>query len=142
MSVPELFERWSDGSRVQIKMSSPLPRHFDLRLIARAFGPNSQLPFTMRIGNEVQTFRLSSSITEVTLPFTTDGSAQIITIEIPQPTSPKELGKGNDGRLLGIALMQMSVEDCGKFISELKRLPCRFRPLDRQTATEQNHTRR
>ena len=110
VSVPQLFERWSDGSRVQIKMASPLPRRFDLRLVARAFGPNSQLPFTMRVGDEVQTFRLSSSITQVSLPFATDGSARTITIEIPQPTSPKQLGESNDNRLLGIALVQMSIE--------------------------------
>jgi phosphoglycerol transferase len=109
-SVPELFGRWSEGKEVQIKMSSALPRRFDLRLMARAFGPNAQLPFTMQIGGETQTFRLSSDITVVTLPFTTDGKTRTITIEVPQPTSPRQLGQGNDERLLGIALMQMSIE--------------------------------
>ena len=110
VSVPQFFGRWSDGKRVQIKMSSPLPRHFNLYLVARAFGPNSRLPFTMRIGNETQIFRLSSSSTEITLPFTTDGNARTITIEIPQPTSPRQLGQSSDDRLLGIALMQMTIE--------------------------------
>ena len=79
--------------------------------MARAFGPNAQLPFTMRIGKETQTFRLASDITVVTpLPFTTDGSVRTITIEIPQPTSPRQLGQGNDDRQLGIALMQLTIE--------------------------------
>ncbi len=110
VSVPELFGRWSNGKQIQIKMSSPLPRRFDLRLMARAFGPNTQLPFTMRIGNESKTFRLPSSMSEVTLPFTTDGNARTISIEIPQPTSHRQLGQGNDDRQLGIALVQMSIE--------------------------------
>jgi phosphoglycerol transferase len=109
-SVPELFGRWSDGKQVQIKMSSPLPRRFDLRLMARAFGPNEQLPFTMRIGDESKTFRLPSSLGEVTLPFTTDGNTRTITIEVPQPTSRRQLGQGKDDRQLGIALVQMSIE--------------------------------
>jgi len=118
-SVSELFGRWSDGRKVQIDMSSPLPRRFNLRLTARAFGPNAGLPFTMRIGEESRTFRLSTSVGEVTLPFMTDGNARTITIEVPQPASPRQLGQGNDDRRLGIALSRMSiVADAGNFSAD------------------------
>ncbi len=93
LSVPQLFGRWSDSREVQIEMWSALPRSFDLKLNAFAFGPNTQLPFTIRIGQQTRTFRLSSSPSDVSLSFTTDGEERLITIEIPQPTSPKQLGR-------------------------------------------------
>jgi len=109
LSVPQPFGRWSDGREVQIEMSSALPRTFDLHLTAGAFGPNAQLPFSIRIGDEAKTFRVSSSPSDVSFSFKTDGHEKLITIEIPQPTSPKQLGMNDDGRLLGIALSQMSI---------------------------------
>jgi hypothetical protein len=33
-----------------------------------------------------------------------------MTIRVPQPTSPREVGAGEDGRLLGIALYRMQIE--------------------------------
>ncbi len=109
LSVPQLFGRWSDSREVQIEMWSPLPRSFDLKLKAYAFGPNTQLPFTVRIGQQTRTFRLSSSPGYISLPFTTDGSEKLITIEVPQPTSPRELGLSSDSRTLGIALTEASI---------------------------------
>ncbi len=114
LSVSQLFGRWSDSREVQIEMFSPLPRRFDLHLIAKAFGPNTQLPFSIRIGDEAQTFRLSSSPSDVSIPFNTSGDEKLITIEVPQPTSPKQLGLGSDSRPLGIALTQMTIVARGK----------------------------
>jgi phosphoglycerol transferase len=127
LAGPESFGQWSDRREIQIKMLSPLPRRFDLTLTAKAFGPNAQLPLSIRIGDQAQTFRLSSWVAVVTLPFTTDGNARTITIEVPQPTSPRQLGLGADDRQLGIALLQMNIDtiaddaSAGKEASEMNR---------------------
>ncbi len=109
VSGPEPFGRWSDGAQVQLQMSSRLPRKFDLHLKANAFGPNTELPFSIQIGGETKTFRLSSEPTDVDFSFTTDGTDRLITINVPKPTSPKQLGINSDERTLGIALRQMSI---------------------------------
>jgi phosphoglycerol transferase len=105
----EPFGRWSDGNEVKIEMASALPRSFDLDLSANAFGPNVSLPFSIRIGTETRTFHLSSLPGDVAFTFVTDGNVKVITIQVPQPTSPKELGLSDDDRLLGIALRQMTL---------------------------------
>ena len=92
-----------------MEMSWPLPRSFDLHLRASAFGPNTELPFSIRIGHETKNFRLSSAETEVSFAFTTDGTDTLITIGVPKPTSPAQLGLSGDDRLLGLALRQISI---------------------------------
>ena len=109
MSVPEEIGRWSDAKEVEIDMASPLPKRFELKLTASAYGPNAELPFVMRIGNAEQSFRLPASPAPVSLEFSTSGNERRITIEVPQPTSPKELGVSEDTRHLGILLKEMSI---------------------------------
>jgi phosphoglycerol transferase len=109
LSVPQPLGRWSDSREVQIEMFSALPPKFDLHLTARAFGPNCQLPFSIRIGHQTKTFRLASSPSDVSFSFTTDGNEKLIMIEVPQPTSPKQLGMSSDNRRLGIALTKISI---------------------------------
>jgi phosphoglycerol transferase len=109
VSGQEDFGRWSDSAEVKLEMSWPLPRSFELHLRASAFGPNADLPFSIRIGSETRTFRLSSAETELSFAFTTDGTDTLITIGVPKPTSPAQLGVSGDDRLLGIALRQISI---------------------------------
>jgi len=109
LSVAQPFGRWSDSRAVQVELFQSLPRWFDLCLTASAFGPNVQLPFEIGIGDESKVFRLSSTPSEVCLPFNTAGGETTITITVPQPTSPKQLGMGSDDRLLGIALTKMKI---------------------------------
>jgi phosphoglycerol transferase len=109
LSVSQPFGRWSDSRVVQIELFRPLPRWFDLCLTASAFGPNVQLPFEIGIGGEDKVFRLSSTPSEICLPFNTSGGEILITIGVPQPISPKQLGVGSDDRMLGIALTKMKI---------------------------------
>ena len=108
-SVAQPFGRWSDGRAVQIELFRSLPRWFDLCLTASAFGPNVHLPFEIGVGDESKIFRLASTPSEVCLPFNTSGGETTITIAVPQPTSPKQLGMGSDERMLGIALTKMKI---------------------------------
>ena len=109
LSVFQPFGRWSDSRVAQIELFRPLPRWFDLCLTASAFGPNVQLPFEIGIGNDSKVFRLSSTPSEICVPFNTSGGETLVTIAVPQPISPKQLGMGSDDRMLGIALMKMKV---------------------------------
>ena len=109
LSVAQPFGRWSDSRAVQIELFEPLPRWFDLCLTAYAFGPNVQLPFEIGIGDEGKAFRLSSTPSEVCISFNTSGGERVITISVPQPTSPKQLGMDNDDRMLGIALTKIKI---------------------------------
>jgi phosphoglycerol transferase len=109
LSVAQPFGRWSDSRAVKIDLFEPLPRWFDLCLTASAFGPNVQQPFEIGIGDEAKVFRLPSTPSEVCLPFNTSGGESTIAIEVPQPTSPKQLGMGSDERMLGIALTKIKI---------------------------------
>lgn len=109
LSQPAAFGRWSVGPEVKIEMVSPLPRRFTVRLKAFAFGPNAERPFILRIGSEAQTFRVSSAPGDVSLACQSDGSERTITLQVPAPSSPKQLGLSTDDRLLGIGLMQMTI---------------------------------
>jgi phosphoglycerol transferase len=109
LSPPAAFGRWSVGPEVKIEMVSPLPQRFTLRLKAFAFGPNAERPFILRIGSEAKTIRLSSAPGDVSLAYQTDGSERAITIQVPAPTSPQQLGLSTDDRPLGIGLMQMTI---------------------------------
>jgi phosphoglycerol transferase len=109
LSVPELIGRWSDAKQVEIEMSSPLPRSFQLKLTAGAFGPNVNLPFVVRIGSAVQSIRLSGTMADLSLPFVTDGNQRIITIEVPKPTAPIDIGFNRDTRHIGILLRDMTI---------------------------------
>jgi phosphoglycerol transferase len=113
LSTPGSWGTWSNAKEVLLEFASPLPKDFDIHLKAFAFGPNAGQEFLVRIGDLVQAFRLSGAEQDVTLSFKTDGTEKCVIIEVPNPTSPKSLGLGDDGRLLGIALAEMSIEPTG-----------------------------
>ena len=69
----------------------------------------SSCPSRLELAMKAKVFRLSSTPSEVCLPFNTAGGETTITITVPQPTSPKQLGMGSDDRLLGIALTKMKI---------------------------------
>jgi len=46
----------------------------------------------------------------VSVPIVTDGTAKVISFDIPDPKSPKELGESEDARRLGLALVSLKVE--------------------------------
>jgi phosphoglycerol transferase len=109
LSGPEPWGRWSDKREVVLEFASPLPAAFSLRLDAAAFGPNVGKPFVVRLGKQERTITLPEKHGEVVIDF--DGEAgQVMTIEVPQPTSPRDIGAGDDARTLGIALYRMQIE--------------------------------
>lgn len=109
LSGPEPWGRWSDKRQVVLEFASPLPPAFTLRMDAAAFGPNVGKPFVIRLGKQERTVLLPEKHGEVAVEF--DGNAeQVMTIEVPHPISPREVGAGEDARQLGIALYRMQIE--------------------------------
>lgn len=105
--------RWSDANllpTVTIQYLEPLPAAFDLTLTARAFGKNSQQPFTLKVGDVTQKITLGNTDSTVKVHFSNPSQAR--TIEI-LPPSPEETAEGAiDGfaaRKLGIGLVSLQV---------------------------------
>jgi phosphoglycerol transferase len=109
LAGPESWGRWSDGARVVLHLAKPLPRQAIVILTAHAFGPNVGLPFTLRAGSQAAQFTLGAAPREVGLRFDTDGSVRTLTLEVPRPTAPFDLGLSPDRRKLGIALAGIEV---------------------------------
>lgn len=104
LSGAEPWGRWSEGPQVMLEFEAPLPPAFTLRLDAGAFGPNAEHPFTFRLGNQERQVQIGAEHGMIDIPFDQVGDARTLTITVPRPTSPAELGLGADPRKLGISL--------------------------------------
>lgn len=111
LSGAEPWGRWSDAKKVVLRFNRPLPKQALIILTARGFGPNANLPFVLQAGDTERTFRVGPTLQEVGLRVSTDGSQQSLTIVVPQPTSPEDLGGHGDPRKLGIGLAEISIAD-------------------------------
>ncbi|WP_034943299.1 phosphatidylglycerol--membrane-oligosaccharide glycerophosphotransferase [Erwinia oleae] len=105
--------RWSDANllpAVNIEYLEPLPAEFDLVLTARAFGANSQRPFTIKVGSETQQVMLSEHDSEVKVHFANPSRARVITLLPPSPIETTEGAiDGFAARRLGIGLVSLKV---------------------------------
>lgn len=114
LSAFEDWGRWSDGDTVTLTFDQPLPRELLLRLDVAAFGPNAGLDFQVSVGGQTLPLRAGDQHGLRELRFATDGKANAITIKVPQPTSPQQLGMGGDNRKLGLGLYSLTVIDAAK----------------------------
>jgi phosphoglycerol transferase len=105
----EEFGRWSNAKQVVLHFNAPLPEHAYIVFKGWAYGDNSELPFTLRIGGSSAQFRVSGSPQEIGLRMETDGKQRSLTIEVPHPVSPQENGDPRDPRKLGIALEEIEI---------------------------------
>lgn len=111
LSGIEDWGRWSEGPRAVLEFTRPLPRRLLLRLDVAAYGPNAEHDFQVTIDGRTVPLRAPAEHGVVELRFTTGGQARRISIDIPRPTSPQDLGYGGDQRKLGIGLYRMEVID-------------------------------
>ncbi|MFC0253442.1 DUF7024 domain-containing protein [Massilia consociata] len=110
LSNVESWGRWSEGSRVVLHFSRPLPQRLVVVLRAGAFGANTGLPFVLRAGTAETRFRLGWEPREVVLQLDTDGRQQTLVIDVPEPQRPSDLENSVDTRLLGISLEGLRIE--------------------------------
>ena len=97
---------WSDGYRVEIRFSHPLPEAFDLVINARTIRAE---PVEVIVGDQHREFRLPVP-GEVSLSFSTDGNQRSILFEIPWAKTFRELGIINmDPRRLGIGFRSIRI---------------------------------
>jgi phosphoglycerol transferase len=110
LSSAEQWGIWSDGKQVTFKFASPLPAHVKLRLWAKTYGPNVGQNFVARIGDQMSSFSLDNDVKQKQLELDNPHGLDSITFVVPKPTSPSELGQGNDPRKLGMGLVGMEIE--------------------------------
>ena len=92
-----------------LEMSPIGERHRRVIVLLTEWAGDATAQLRDRLGVQVQNpLRLPAEQSEITMPFTTDGEQRIITIAVPQPTSPQEIGPSSDTRKLGIALSRMT----------------------------------
>lgn len=108
LSGPEPWGTWSDGKRVALEFSNPLPREFTLILKGHTIG-NTDQPSTIMVGHQQREIRLPSP-QELALAFSTDGSVHTINFDIPWARPLKELGiVSEDTRRLGIGFVSIRI---------------------------------
>lgn len=107
----EHWGSWSNAKHVTLRFARPLPQHLAVFINGRAFGPNVGKDFVLSVGGEARSFRMPASEQEVFLQLPTDGKQHELTIEVPAPTTPLEVGAGNDKRALGIGLISLEIAE-------------------------------
>lgn len=105
----EPWGRWSRDRQVRLHFTSPLPKHLNLYLKAQSFGPNAAQAYTLRVGRSETRFRIPLAPLEVYFRLETDGTERTVSIDIPEPVSPKALGISGDGRTLGLGLISVEI---------------------------------
>jgi phosphoglycerol transferase len=109
LSYPESWGRWSSAAAIVLEFASPLPWRFVLRLRARAFGPNAGAEFRVRAGGDEAPFALGDAVEERRIMLDNPGRARTLTITVPHPTAPKDLGMSADVRTIGIGLVELEI---------------------------------
>lgn len=92
-----------------LEFIAPLPKEFELQLIARAFGPNAEKEFEVRVGNNISKFNLSEIDELRTFKIKNPDESNILRIKVPNPISPRKLMQGEDDRNLGLGLVELKV---------------------------------
>lgn len=109
LSTPEPWGTWSDEKRVVIVFSAPLPEHVGLGLVASAYGRNIGKRFVAKIGDRQAEFELTGMPEQREVQIDNPSRSNTITIEIPDPTAPSQVGASVDMRTLGIGLVEMQI---------------------------------
>jgi phosphoglycerol transferase len=105
----EEWGSWTDGPGARIQFARPLPSRFKVQLSARAFGPNAEKDFLLKIGGQQHAFRIGKLSTSVELEFAPGGAPDTMEFVVPAPVSPHSLGLSPDLRQIGLGLETMKV---------------------------------
>jgi len=114
LSRPESWGRWSNANlapEVVIEYQHPLPERFNLKITAKAFGPNIGQPIAVKVGDEEQSLTLGEQLSTVTLLFDNPQASHLLTITPPEPQLSNEGNiLGHSPRKLGIGLQRIVIE--------------------------------
>jgi phosphoglycerol transferase len=109
IGVAEAWGRWSEGPQIRLEFKAALPARVTLRLTGRAFGPNAGKDVVVQVGERRQVLRMTEEWQSYALQFDNGGGERTVVLNVPNPVTPKQLGLGDDGRALGLALVRMDV---------------------------------
>jgi hypothetical protein len=110
IAPPENWGAWSTARQVRLDFPSPLPDRYRLHMQARAFGPNIGRDFTLHAGSNTEKFAPDDQPGEFVFEIENPQRSTRISIDVPEPTSPAQLGLNADERTLGLGLMKLSIE--------------------------------
>ena len=109
LSSAEPWGTWSASDVVTFQFSTPLPQRFKVHLAAHAFGPNVGKEFVAHVGDSDVRFTLGADAEARVLEFDNPKKSKTLSIDVPLPVSPKELGLSSDQRRLGIGFVEMKI---------------------------------
>lgn len=110
MAGHELTHRWTQGKKVIFTFKQNLPANFMLELdVNGAFGSNIGKMVQVQVGDWQGQFVALANPAVHKLMIKSNKPAESIELIIPEPTSPKSLGQGQDRRELGIMLKRLSI---------------------------------
>lgn len=111
ISHHEPWGRWSNAKNVVIDFKYPLPKSFNLEIEASALGPNIDKYFSIVVGEEINTYKFpDGNINTFFIDFKNNNKhSRSITIEVPAPITPLQLGINTDIRTLGIGLRKLKI---------------------------------
>jgi len=109
LSSAEAWGTWSDSGKVSITFEKPLPEVFDLVLTASAFGPNVDQDFYVELNAQRTPFTLTATSAPHVVRVRYSGSSNVLSIIVPSPSTPKQLGISGDDRPLGLGIEQVEI---------------------------------
>jgi len=111
LSQPEPWGRWSDGERVELGFVNCLPAgKIKMTVTGHAFGPNADKRFRFVLGKKEDAAIFNKSDSVVSMSFVNrEECANKLTIHIPTPKSPVELGLSKDSRKLGLGIVRVRI---------------------------------
>lgn len=111
LSHAESWGAWSIADTVTLQFARPLPRAFTLEINAKAFGPNQGQAFEVNVDGRRYPLKLSGDVEPYSLRIENPDEVSKLTIKVPQPISPEQLGISGDKRMLGIGLRQIVIRE-------------------------------
>lgn len=114
MSAQESWGTWSNDNLVSIEFTEPLPARFELHITGQAFAHNIGKNFMLELGkpNTAQepagSFVLGPEPEERVITLDNPKGQNTLSIRVPHPVSPLELG-ATDERRLGIGIHKMRI---------------------------------
>lgn len=120
LAAPEAWGAWSIGKVVEFEFTEALPKRFELHITGHAFAHNGGKEFIVRLGSQaeqtagseggIQRFTMDAvKVEERVLIIDNPWDARALSIVVPQPVSPAEVGAVGDERKLGIAISKLQI---------------------------------
>ena len=109
LSSAEPWGRWSSADTITLTFVAPLPARFVLHVRGRAYGPNIGADIVARIGGQTAAFELPADIVDREIVLENPQRARTLSISVPHPVAPGDIGMGEDVRRLGVGLVELRI---------------------------------